>query len=75
MTNKTNGNNEQFTLVIGLGYFERELIRHLNKKRSIKVIDIQKSYTEKLDKKFPEVDFITGDASSLVTWKKSIIRR
>lgn len=70
MTNKTNGNNEQFTLVIGLGYFERELIRHLNKKRSIKVIDIQKSYTEKLDKKFPEVDFITGDASSLVTWKK-----
>lgn len=70
MTNNTNGNSEKYTLIIGLGYFERELVNYLKDKRPIKVIDINQSYVEKLDEKFPEVDFITGDSSSLVTWKK-----
>jgi len=70
MTNNPNENSEKYTLIIGLGYFERELVNHLKDKRPIKVIDIKESYVEKLDVKFPEVDFITGDSSSLVTWKK-----
>jgi hypothetical protein len=70
MTNKTNGNSEKYTLIIGLGYFERELVKHLRDKRSIKIIDIRESYVNESELMFPDVEFITGDSSSLVTWKK-----
>jgi len=70
MTNNINGNSEKYTLIIGLGYFERELVKHLKEKRTIKVIDIKESYIAKLNEKFPDVEFINGDSSSLVTWKK-----
>lgn len=61
---------EKYTLIIGTGYFERELINFLKERRKLTVIDIRLNHIEKLAEKMPDVEFISGDASSLVTWKK-----
>ncbi|ADD68704.1 TrkA-C domain protein [Denitrovibrio acetiphilus DSM 12809] len=70
MSNKTNGNSEKYTLIIGLGYFEKEMVDHLRQQRTIKVMEIKEAAIDKLKGQFDDVEFINGDSSSLVTWKK-----
>lgn len=65
-----NNSSEIFTLIVGVGFFETELLSFLSAKRRLKAFDIRENHIAKLSSQFPDVEFIAGDASSFVSWKK-----
>ncbi|NPA58253.1 MAG: TrkA family potassium uptake protein [Aquificae bacterium] len=66
--------NEKRQLVIfGLGFFGSKLLEKLSKDWNIVAVDINPERIEELKEQFQDrenVSFITGDASSILTWKK-----
>ncbi|ADU65545.1 TrkA-C domain protein [Desulfurispirillum indicum S5] len=57
-------------VLCGLGYFEQRLLAELDQGWNPIVIDLDQRKTGLLANNFPGTEFITGDASSIVTWKK-----
>lgn len=68
-TLKKTGNIKKI-LILGIGFFEQQLILSLRSKRKIIVVDIRRDHLEKLQSTYPDIETLSGDASSMLTWKK-----
>ena len=66
-------NSKSRLVIFGLGFFGVKLLKKLSKKWEIIAVDISEENIKKISDKFSEhenIIFITGDASSILTWKK-----
>ncbi len=66
-------NSKSRLVIFGLGFFGVKLLKKLSKKWEIIAVDISEENIKKVSDKFSEhenIIFITGDASSILTWKK-----
>ncbi|WP_457639184.1 NAD-binding protein [Persephonella sp.] len=66
-------NNKRQLVIFGIGFFGKKLIEKLPKEWKITAVDIDSSKIEQLQQQFSSrdnVQFIAGDASSILTWKK-----
>ncbi len=57
-------------LLIGIGFYGSHLIKHIKDKWNVIVVEIDKERVQEFKEKYPEITFIEGDASSILTWKK-----
>lgn len=57
-------------VLFGIGYFERELLRAVAPRFEVIAVDMNEAVVQSLAEEFPSVRCITGDASSILTWKK-----
>ncbi len=57
-------------LLIGLGFYGVRLLDHIKDKWNVIAIEVDTQKIEDLKEKYPEITFIEGDASSILTWKK-----
>lgn len=57
-------------IIFGAGYFGKELIKVLYENWNLIVVDIKEEKLKPLKFVYPEIEFIVGDASSILTWKK-----
>jgi Trk K+ transport system NAD-binding subunit len=57
-------------VLCGLGYFERKLLEEIYSRWPVTVIESDPSKTDTLKDNFPELEVITADASSIITWKR-----
>lgn len=62
--------DKQKILIFGLGYFERELIKVIVKNWQVTAVDREESRLAAAGKQIPQVQYIKGDISSILTWKK-----
>jgi Trk K+ transport system NAD-binding subunit len=60
----------QKVLIIGLGVFEKELLKRISDTWETVVLDIDSKRIKTCSQEVPRAQFITGDASSVLTWKK-----
>jgi|GEM_PF-554774 len=60
----------QKVLILGLGYFEEELLQSIKDDWDTVVVDLNEEKMTRLRKAMPGVTFTVGDASSILTWKK-----
>jgi Trk K+ transport system NAD-binding subunit len=59
--------------VFGLGFFGSKLLEKLSKNWEVICVDISEDIIKEIEEKYTEnknISFITGDASSILTWKK-----
>jgi len=66
-------NGKSRLAIFGLGFFGVKLLEKLAKNWEITAIDISEENIKKIKERFSEYEnirFITGDASSILTWKK-----
>lgn len=61
---------KQKVLILGLGYFERELLKSLSGDWDTVAADIDKSRIARCKEEVPDAEYITGAADSVITWKK-----
>lgn len=57
-------------LIIGLGIFERELLKRISDTWETFVLDTDAKHLKKYRQEIRQAKFFTGDASSILTWKK-----
>ena len=57
-------------IIFGLGFFGKKLIEKLSKNWEIIGVDINESVISELSGEFENIEFLHGDASSILTWKK-----
>lgn len=57
-------------VLFGIGFFERELLRAIAPRFDVIAVDMNEAVVTSLADEFPSVQCITGDASSILTWKK-----
>ncbi len=61
---------KQKILIFGLGYFERELIKTISKNWQVVAVDYNEEQINIAKKQMPGVQYLRGDVSSILTWKK-----
>ena len=61
---------KQKILVLGLGYFERELIREMSKNWQVLAVDHNQERITAATNQIPSAQYHKGDVSSILTWKK-----
>ena len=61
---------KQKILVLGLGYFERELIRDISRNWQVLAVDHNDERIKTAESQIPSAQYIRGDVSSILTWKK-----
>ena len=66
----TSHTNKQKVLIIGLGFFERELLKRVSQRWETLAIDLSPERVQTCRAHIPKVNYLTGDASSILTWKK-----
>jgi len=69
----TSEENKRQLVIFGLGFFGAKILEKLSKDWEIIGVDIDPSQIEQLQEQYKEsenIKFITGDASSILTWKK-----
>ncbi len=57
-------------VIVGANIFGESILKALREKWEIVCIDVDENLISSLREKYPDVDFIVGDAGSLLTWKK-----
>ncbi|NPA51402.1 MAG: hypothetical protein GXO22_00715 [Aquificae bacterium] len=57
-------------LLVGIGFYGSRLLEHIKDKWNVIVIEIDKEKIEAIKEEYPQITFIEGDASSILTWKK-----
>ncbi len=57
-------------LLIGLGFYGQKLLEQIKDKWNVYVVEIDREKIKKLSDNYPEVNFIEGDISSILIWKK-----
>ncbi|WP_456381940.1 NAD-binding protein [Persephonella sp.] len=65
--------NKRQLVIFGLGFFGTKILEKLSKEWEIIGIDIDSSRVQQLTEEFSDfenIQFISGDASSILTWKK-----
>ncbi len=61
---------KQKILVLGLGYFERELIRDISRDWQVLAVDHNEDRIKTAQDQIPSARYVRGDVSSILTWKK-----
>ena len=61
---------KQKILIFGLGYFGRELLRHLSREWQVVVVGMKEGQAELCRAEFPGVHYLKGAGDSTVTWKR-----
>jgi len=56
-------------IICGIGYFEEQLIANIQD-REVIAIELDKEKAARIEYQYPHVKTITGDASSVLVWKK-----
>lgn len=57
-------------LLFGVGVFEKELLRAISRQWATIAVDMSEEKIKKLKEELPGVEYVVGDASSILTWKK-----
>ncbi|MBB5021139.1 NAD-binding protein [Desulfurispira natronophila] len=67
---KPDSTNKRRVLMCGLGYFEQHLLSDLDDGWNPIVVELDQRKMEMLGPNYPGTEFVHGDASSILTWKK-----
>ena len=70
MNNIKKTGNVKKIIIFGIGFFEQQLIESLMSRRKIIVVDIRRDHLESIKTKYPDIETVNGDASSMLTWKR-----